>query len=66
MQQVALSWLVLTVTDSAFYVGLVNALDALPVLLLALYAGVVVDRVSRHKLIITTQVTAMVLVINRQ
>jgi MFS family permease len=61
MQQVALSWLVLTVTDSAFYVGLVNALDALPVLLLALYAGVVVDRVSRHKLIITTQVTAMVL-----
>ena len=61
MQVVALSWLVLTVTNSAFYVGLVNALDALPVLVLALYAGVVVDRVSRHTLIIATQVTAMVL-----
>jgi MFS family permease len=60
MQQIALSWLVLTVTNSAFYVGLVNALDALPVLLLALYAGVVVDRVSRHRLIITTQLSAMI------
>lgn len=60
MQQIALSWLVLTVTDSAFYVGLVNALDALPVLLFALYAGVVVDRVSRHRLIITTQLSAMI------
>ena len=61
MQQVALAWLVLTVTNSAFYVGLVNALDALPVLALALYAGVVVDHVSRHRLIVVTQVSAMVL-----
>ncbi len=61
MQMIALSWLVLTVTNSAFYVGLVSALDTLPVLLLALYAGVVVDRVSRHRLIIATQVTAMAL-----
>jgi MFS family permease len=61
MQQIALSWLVLTVTNSAFYVGLVNALDALPVLLLSLFAGVMVDRMSRHRLIVITQVTAMIL-----
>src|ERR1700752_4804026 len=55
MQQVALSWLVLERTDSAWYVGLVNALDALPVLLLALYAGVVADRMSRRRLVIITK-----------
>src|ERR1051326_8393144 len=61
IQQVALSWLVLTLTNSALYVGLVNALDALPVLLLSLFVGVVVDRMSRHRLIVASQVTAMVL-----
>lgn len=61
MQQVALSWLVLELTDSAWYVGLVNALDALPVLLLALYAGVVADRMSRRRLVIITKMCSMAL-----
>lgn len=61
MQQVALSWLVLERTDSAWYVGLVNALDALPVLLLALYAGVVADRMSRWRLVIITKLCSMAL-----
>src|SRR6185503_7548000 len=61
MQQVALSWLVLERTNSAWYVGLVNALDALPVMLLALYAGVVADRMSRRRLVIITKLCSMVL-----
>ena len=61
MQQVALSWRVLELTDSAWYVGLVYALDALPVLLLALYAGVVADRMSRRRLVILTKLASMVL-----
>jgi MFS family permease len=61
MQQVAQAWLVLTLTNSAFYVGLVGALGSLPVLLLALHAGTVADRMSKLKLIIITQSAAMLL-----
>jgi len=61
MQQVAQAWLVLTLTNSAFYVGLVGALGSLPVLLLALHAGTVADRMSKLKLIIITQTAAMIL-----
>ncbi len=57
MQRVAQDWLVLTVlTDhSSFHVGIVTALQFLPVLLLGPYAGVVVDRVARKKIIQITQ-----------
>jgi len=39
MQRVAQSWLVLDITGSAFYVGLVEAMGSLPVLLFSLHAG---------------------------
>src|SRR5574341_729068 len=61
MQQVAQAWLVLTLTNSAFYVCLVGALGALPVLLFALHAGTVADRMSKLKLIMMTQTAAMIL-----
>ncbi|MDH3291493.1 MAG: MFS transporter [Gemmatimonadota bacterium] len=60
MQRVAQSWLVLELTDSAFWVGLVDALGSLPVLVFTLYAGVVADRVSRRPMVIVTQTFAMV------
>jgi len=47
MQNVALGWLVLTLTDSAFAVGLVGALSALPVLLFTLQAGALATRINR-------------------
>jgi len=61
MHQVARSWLVLELTNSAFYVGFVAALGSLPVLLLSLYAGAVADRMSKLRLIIMTQTAAMTL-----
>ncbi len=61
MQRVAQSWLVLDLTDSAFWVGLVDALGTLPVLFLSLYAGTVADRVSKHRMVLTTQAAGMVL-----
>jgi MFS family permease len=61
MHQVARSWLVLELTNSAFYVGFVAALGTLPVLLFSLYAGAVADRMSKLRLIIMTQTAAMVL-----
>ena len=44
MQMIAQSWLVLTLTGSSVLLGVVVALQALPVLLLGPYGGVVADR----------------------
>ena len=59
MQNVAQGWLVLTLTNSPFYVGLVSALGSLGVLLLTIYAGVVADRTNKHRLVIVTQALSM-------
>src|SRR5262245_61936606 len=55
MQQVALGWLVLELTDSPFAVGLVTTLGSLPILLLTLYGGVVADRVDKRRFVVTLQ-----------
>jgi MFS family permease len=51
MQTMALGWLALELSDSAFLVGLVSSIGSLPVLLLSLPAGVVADRVDRLRLV---------------
>jgi MFS family permease len=61
MQSTAQSWLVLQLTQSPFALGLVTALQFLPIMLLSLVSGVIADRVPKHKLIICTQVAAMLL-----
>jgi MFS family permease len=58
-QMVAQGWLVLQLTDSAYYVGLVSALGTLPILLVSLPAGVFADRVNKHRLIILTQTLSL-------
>lgn len=55
MQSIAQGWLVLQLTNSAFAVGLVSAVSALPVLLFSLPAGVVVDRANKHRIIVICQ-----------
>jgi MFS family permease len=55
MQQVALGWLVLELTNSPFAVGLVTALGSLPILLLTLYGGVVADRVDKRRFVVLLQ-----------
>jgi MFS family permease len=59
MQSVAQSWLVLKLTDSPLMLGLVTFANYLPILLVALFAGVVVDHVDRRRLIIVAQVLLM-------
>jgi MFS family permease len=58
MQMAAQSWLVLTLTNSATALGVIVALQTLPVLLLAPYGGVIADRVNKRRLMIALQ-TAM-------
>jgi MFS family permease len=55
MQNVAQGWLVLQLTNSAYYVGLVSALGSLPVLLVSLPAGVFADRIHKRRLVTITQ-----------
>ncbi|MHA6624029.1 MFS transporter [Pseudonocardia sichuanensis] len=52
MQTIAQSWLVLQLTGSATAVGLVVALQTLPILLFGPYAGVVVDRLDKRTLLV--------------
>jgi len=63
MQSVALGWLVLRLTDSPALLGLVAVASSLPVLLLSLPAGTVIDRVSKWRLLIATQLVAMLLAV---
>jgi MFS family permease len=55
MQSVAQSWLVLQLTHSGTALGLVVALQTLPVLVLGPYGGVVADRVDKRRLMIALQ-----------
>jgi len=59
MQNVGEGWLILTLTNSPFYVGLTSALSSLGVLLFSLYAGVIADRVDKRRVIIYMQVAFM-------
>src|SRR5689334_20540270 len=49
MQMVAQSWLVLKLTDSSIMLGVVSFASYLPILVVALFAGVVVDHVDRRR-----------------
>jgi MFS family permease len=55
MQMTAQSWLVLTLTHSSTALGIVVALQTLPVLILGPYGGVVADRVDKRRLMIVLQ-----------
>jgi MFS family permease len=59
MQSIAQGWLVLQLTNSPFYVGLVSALGSLGVLLFTLYAGVIADRTDKRRAILITQTLLM-------
>jgi MFS family permease len=55
MQNIATGWLVLTLTNSAFYVGLNSAVTWLPAWLVSLPAGALADRYNKRNILIITQ-----------
>jgi MFS family permease len=55
MQAMAEGWLAFALTRNAFLVGLVAAAQSLPILLLSLYAGVLVDRANKLRLVTVCQ-----------
>ena len=55
MQSVAQGWLVYSLTRSPFYLGMVAAASALPILLFTLFGGVIADRFPKRNLLLVTQ-----------
>jgi MFS family permease len=59
LQSMAQSWLVFTLTHSALKLGVLGFCQLVPRLVLGTLGGVIVDRVDRRRLLITTQTVAM-------
>src|SRR5512143_2639701 len=60
MQSVAQSWLMHRLTGSAYWLGLLGFTQFLPVMLFSLWAGAVVDRMDKRRLLYITQGAALV------
>ncbi|HEY8888984.1 MAG TPA: MFS transporter [Clostridium sp.] len=60
-QNIGQSWLVLTLTGSPLLLGLVGAMQFLPVTFFSLFAGVLTDKFPKKKILIFTQIVSMIL-----
>ncbi len=60
MTRIATSWLVYRLTHSAFLLGVAGFSLQIPILLLGPFAGVWVDRLDRHRVLVITQVLSMI------
>jgi len=67
MQSMALSWLIYRLTHSSLLLGVVGFANAIPLLFISPFGGVLVDRFSKRKILILTQsgfmITAFLLAI---
>jgi len=61
MQNVGQAWLVLELTHSSLKLGIVSALQFLPMLFLSLFTGPFIDYFDKRRIIIWTQAALMVL-----
>jgi MFS family permease len=59
MQRMAVSWLVYRLTGSAFMLGILTFAGQIPTFLLSPYGGVISDRYNRYKILLLTQIAAM-------
>lgn len=60
MQRMALQWFVYSWTHNPWLLGALDFSGQVPALLMAPWAGLAADRFSRHRLVVWTQVAAMV------
>ena len=61
MQNIAQPWLAYSLTKSPFLLSLVGALQFTPMLMFSLFAGVVVDRFSKRKILFFTQTASLII-----
>jgi MFS family permease len=63
MQQVALGWLAIELTNSPGFVGIVTFAAGIPFVIVAPLGGVLIDRLDRRKLMLACQALAVILAI---
>ncbi len=56
MQSVAVAWLVYDLTKSPFAMGSIMCVNAIPLLCITPFGGVIVDKFNRHKLLFAIQI----------
>src|SRR3984957_5753059 len=61
MQSLAQAWLVYRLTGSSLLLGVVGFASQIPIFLLSPVGGIVADRYNRHRVVIATQTTSMIL-----
>ncbi|MBP7056010.1 MAG: MFS transporter [Candidatus Omnitrophica bacterium] len=59
MQQIAMSWLVYRITGSALMLGFVGFLSQIPSFVLSPFAGVLIDRIDRRRILAIAQILFM-------
>lgn len=60
MQRIALPWVVYRMTGSEVLLGIVGFASSIPSFLLAPFAGVLIDRWSRYRVLLVTQIISMI------
>lgn len=59
VQQIALSWTIYELTRSSLLLGVVSFAGQLPLFIVTPFAGVLIDRWNRHRVLVVTQTLAM-------
>ncbi|EHJ01312.1 major facilitator superfamily MFS_1 [Clostridium sp. DL-VIII] len=61
MQNIAQPWLAYTLTNSPFLLSLIGIVQFTPMLIFSLFAGVIIDKFSKKKILIFTQSASLVI-----
>lgn len=61
MQNIAQPWLAYTLTDSPFLLSLIGILQFTPMLIFSLFAGVILDKFSKRKILLVTQSASLII-----
>lgn len=61
MQNIGQTWLVLTLTGSPLLLGILGSIQFLPITLFSLFAGVIIDKFPKRKILLITQTVSMLL-----
>lgn len=59
MQKTAVSWVVYSITQSKFMLGISVFATLFPSALVSLYGGIIADRYNRYKILLTTQIVSL-------
>ncbi len=59
MQKTAVSWVIYSLTQSKFMLGVTVFATLFPTALVSLYGGIIADRYNRYKILLTTQILSL-------